>query len=162
MTMRAAAVCMAALMVASPAVGQTATKFNLTCTPVGSNFTGNDSNDYPLMLDDFGDVANEVVELAVDLDAATSCNPRYCTPATFGKPEPLKAVSSEKILFDDIAPREVELEDYQIMGYRLELDRKTLQTTTTYTFLDEVGGSENGHFTLTKACKASPYQLFGK
>ena len=159
MTMRAAAMFMAVMMAASPAFGQTATKFNLTCTPVSSTFTGNDSNDYPLMLDDFGDVAGEVIDLAVDLDTGTSCNPHYCTPETFGKPEPLMAISSGKIVFDDIAPREVELEDYQIMGYRLELDRHTLQTTTIYTFLDEVGGHETGHFTLVKACKASPYKL---
>jgi len=160
MTMRAAAMFMAAMMAASPAFGQTATKFNLTCTPVSSTFTGVNSDGDPLTLEDYQGVAEEVLEFAIDLDAATSCNPHYCTPETFGKPEQLKAYSSGIILFDDIAPREVDSNDFQIMGYRLELDRHTLQTTTTYTFLDQVGGKETGRFVLVKACKAAPYQLF--
>lgn len=160
MTMRAAAVCMAAMMAASPAFGQTATTFNLACTPVSNTFTGNNSDGDPLTLEDYQGVAEEVLEFAIDLSAGTSCNPHYCSPESFGKPEPLKAVSADTLLFDDIAPREVESNDFHIMGYRLELDRKTNRSITTYTFLDKPDGKESGRFVLVKSCKAAPYQLF--
>lgn len=150
------------LLAAAPAHGQTAERFNLACQPVSHAFTGTNTFGDALTPEDYQGIVEEIVEKAVDLAKKEACNPNYCTEDSFGGPSPLASVTAAEIVFDDIAPREVESADYNVMGAREAFDRKSSTLTITYVFLDEAQKKQTGTFTLLKACTVSPWKLGGK
>lgn len=161
MLLRAAAATVLVLS-CSPAIAQTGDRFNLTCKPVSHTFTGNNTFGEALTPEAYQGIVEEVVERAVDLAKKEACNPNYCTEDSFGGPSPLALVTAAEIVFDDIAPREVESADYNVMGAREALDRKTSTLSITYVFLDEEQMKQTGTFTLVKSCTVSPWKLAGK
>jgi hypothetical protein len=152
----------ALFLMAGPVRSQTSTAFNLTCTPKSSELSGSNTFGAPLTREDYQGIIDETIELAVDLGAKTSCHPRYCTPEQFGKPEPIVSVSAEEIVFDDIAAREVESNEYNVMAYRAAYQTRTQTLIILYTFFDEAKTTQKGAISLAKSCKMTPFALSEK
>lgn len=150
---------LAACLLAAQARAQTTDAFNLSCTPQGSTITGTNTFGYPLSLEDYQGVVDEVKLYAVDLKQGTSCHPDYCTAETFGSPQPLASVSPAEIVFSDVAAREVESNDYNVMAFRETYDRTSGVLTVSYAFYDEAETTPTGAIVLSKTCTQAPYGL---
>lgn len=142
-----------------PAMAQTATAFNLTCTPQSHRFEGANTFGAPLTVQDYQGVVEETVELAVDLTARASCNPRYCTPLQWKAADPIVSVSAKEIVFDDIAAREVESNDYNVMAYRRIYQPAVGTLVTSFVFFDTEGKTRTGGFELVKSCSKTTFAL---
>ncbi|MFN3808606.1 hypothetical protein [Asticcacaulis sp.] len=138
---------------------QTATAFNLTCKPQSSRLDGTNSFGTLLKAEDYQGILDETVELAVDLKAMISCHPHYCKPEQFGGPTPIISVSAKEIVVGDIAAREVETNDYNVMSYRTSYQIASQTMTIVYGFFDDAKTTRKGSITLTKSCVKSAYKL---
>lgn len=142
-----------------PVHAQTPTEFNLTCAPQGSAVTGNDTFGDPLKPEDYQGIIDETKELAVDLKSKTFCHPRYCTPTQFGKPEPIFNISSSEIIFERIAAREVESNDYNIIAYQTSYADSSQTLSINYTFFGKDRTTPTGTIKLLKTCEKTAFVL---
>lgn len=147
------------LALSKPVQAQTATAFNLTCQPQSSRLEGTNRFGTALKTEDYQGIVDETVELAVDLKAMTSCHPRYCKPEQFSEPTPIISVSAKEIVVGDIAAREVESNDYNVMSYRASYQIASQTMTIVYGFFDDAKTTRKGSITLTKSCVKSAYKL---
>jgi hypothetical protein len=155
----ACAVAITLSAISVPAFAQTATAFNLTCTPQSHSIQGTNTFGAPLTLEDYQGVVEETVEVAVDLTAKTACHPRYCTPEQWRTAVPIVSTSEKEIVFDDIAARVVETNEYNVMSYRRAYQPAARILITSFGFFDEAGKVRTGSIELVKSCTKTAFAL---